>query len=204
MALPVDFDAQLKLYTSYYQAHELHTVEDTDKVKVYLLRKPSTMNMHVHLVFTGNRIGLTGDAQLGPTQHGLWSTSGYGVAWFAGALSPSYLCEKFLRQAYDAKATAAHILDRYEEYLKESPPVAKAIVAKLRDLTFDSASSKSVADMLEEVCEDTATLRELVDGSVAYLDYEDIRHTYGELAAPLAAVQQTFARLYGTPPSAHS
>lgn len=198
MSLPVDFDEQLKLYLSYYKEHMLLTVTETDPVSVYTLKRLGTGNMHVCVVFANRRIGLTGDACLGPTQHGLWSVGGYGLPWFAGDLSPGYLCEKFLRKSYDAKATADRILDWYKEALAEEgdEETVEAFKERVSELTV---SSGTIEEQIAEICEDNSergALGDLLNGDFAGLDFETPCYTYGELAAPLVAVQKTFARLY--------
>lgn len=193
MRLPIDFNEQLKLSLSFYKKHKLLTIT---KGQHYLLKRPVTSNHHVHVVFLTGRIGLTGDACLGPTLHGLWSVGGYGVEWFSGKLSPDYLCEKFLRNSYDAKATASLILDWYRETKKSDAELAKLFKERVDDLApWESELEKQI----ELICEDTSDggeLSELLNGDFAGLDFETPCHTYGESAAPLVAVQQTFARLY--------
>lgn len=63
----------------------------------------------VYLVEFANRICISGDICLGGNENGIVSSAGYTMAWFAGQLSESYLCEKFLRQEWQWKAAVEEI-----------------------------------------------------------------------------------------------
>ena len=77
----------------------LEPVEIGERVQsFYLRRRPRERCMSTLLVFTPEGIAIMGD--LTPTDHGTVSAMGYGLAWFAGELSSSYLAEKFLRRQY--------------------------------------------------------------------------------------------------------
>jgi len=67
--------------------------------KAFYMKDPKRGRMMSTLIlFTPEGIVLQGD--LTPSRQGNVSCSGYGLDWFAGKLSESYLCEKFLHKGF--------------------------------------------------------------------------------------------------------
>jgi hypothetical protein len=80
-----------------------------------VMKRPRTRNMLVQVTFSPEGIALQGDVGLGPTQHGLCSTRGYGLGWFVGDLSEDYLAEKFLRPCWTAQRAIEEVRWRLGE-----------------------------------------------------------------------------------------
>jgi len=103
------FDEELK-------DHVLEQVLDQPGWKAFYLRMPDRGRMmSTCFIFSPEGIILTGD--LTPARHGRGATScyGYGLGWFAGRLSDSYLCEKFLEKGWHADLAAEDLRDMAAE-----------------------------------------------------------------------------------------
>ena len=87
-------ELQLADYSKELSRHFLYQVVDTVDVQAYYLKRPGGSRcMSTYIMFTPEGIMITGD--LCP-HYGVVSNHGYGVGWFSGQLSPSYLCKKFM------------------------------------------------------------------------------------------------------------
>lgn len=76
-------------------AYTLRLIAEAGDLKHYRMEVPGQGRMQsTDLVFTVDHIAIFGD--LCPGRNGVVSCVGYGLAWFSGRKSPSYLAEKFL------------------------------------------------------------------------------------------------------------
>ncbi len=163
--------------------HVLVPVDVSARVRAWYLRRPSEGRMMSTLVLeTPEGLVICGD--LCPRDRGVVSDLGYGAAWFAGQLSPDYLCSKFLRKEWVPEAAAEKLLDLIAEAVTEGDLSAEdaathgAEVRNEHDLTPDRA---------REIFEN-AGLREFTDYDWNEYDPNDTRW--------LIAIQRRFAALY--------
>lgn len=95
------------------QAFVDHVLEpaagDNPDARAYRIVKSGTNIYSVYISEVANRLCITGDVCLGPTHYGIVSAAGYKISWFAGHLSESYLCEKFLRREWQWEAAVEEI-----------------------------------------------------------------------------------------------
>lgn len=92
-------------------SHQLEPLPVHGSVTGYYLRPPDGGRMQSTLIlFAPEGIVIMGD--LCPNLHGAISCMGYGVGWFSGKLSDSYLCEKFLRQTWISELAKEGLTDR--------------------------------------------------------------------------------------------
>ena len=82
---------------------------DIDKKDIVRMGRPNTCVYSAYIAIVANRICITGDVCLGANDQGIVSSPGYGLGWFSGHLSESYLCEKFLRQEWQWDAAVESI-----------------------------------------------------------------------------------------------
>jgi hypothetical protein len=161
--------------------HTLHLLQDGPHVTAYYLReRPDSRMMSTLILFTPEGIALMGD--LTPQLNGSVSALGYGPAWFAGQLSPDYLCSKFLRKEWVHAIAKRELRERADEaeasgYTKEQA----AKWAEIADEFDDDAGPESLYDLLPGF--DTS------DG-IPGMGYEPVAGGW------LVAIQRTFARLY--------
>lgn len=107
--------------TDYYYEQirnaQLSPLSTGEKVKAYYLKKYlNSQIMSTLLVFTPDGTILTGD--LTPERRGCIAR-GYGLEWFAGKLSPSYLAEKFLDEEWVPDRMKAYVRERIAELERE-------------------------------------------------------------------------------------
>lgn len=91
------------IYRDMLKNHFLEEVLDSPKFQAFYLKEPGLGRMQSTLIlFTPEGIIITGDLCPGndPRNSGVTSSLGYGINWFAGKLSPCYLCEKFLSEGF--------------------------------------------------------------------------------------------------------
>lgn len=158
--------------------HKLVKVQDGEVLAFYL-RKEDTLSMSTLLVFTPEGIAMMGD--LTPERNGSISSRSYGLKWFVGELSESYLCEKFLEQKYVPELAKQALLNP-NGYLREDAD--EETISKLDNLAniIDSLSTHELYEHLT----DMGYASECIPG----YGYDP-----GE-AGWLCAIQQKFAALY--------
>lgn len=166
--------------------HVLTLTHNGGAVRHYRLGPPDTNMGEVRLIFTSGplpeQVIVTGD--LNPREHGVASQQGYGLGWFGRRQGESYLCEKFLREGYYPE----HAMRWMRGALEDAE--ANASVRKIAVLKGALESPELVTNSHESFYE---WLRD-----VYRTDPEDEGFGYDpKVAGALAAVQQTFARLYG-------
>lgn len=135
-----------------------------------------------YFVFTPEGIVITGD--LCPGLHGVISVRRYGIEWFTGRLSESYLCEKFLSREWVPA--------------KGRQQLRHCILQCRRDGTLDKERARFAFDAVTCSDEDLSyqDAREIYDEAGLY-DFEDIGSDYNPRASSwLCALQQRFAELY--------
>lgn len=83
--------------------------------ELYSLNRPGTIVYSVYIAELAGRLCITGDVCLGANDRGVVSAPGYGIGWFSGELSESYLCEKFLRREWQWDAAVESIRQSIEQ-----------------------------------------------------------------------------------------
>ena len=157
---------------------------------VFFMHRPNEGRMMSTLfIFTHENIILTGDLCPRPgDSNGCISAFGFGLDWFAGRLSERYLCEKFLREVWQADAAA----DWCEYQVKEKDGYDLSIedVAKLKEIAQDLRMDPS-SYCVNTFCSALAGCKGdfLYDGAPGY-DYPRSD------AGWLCALQQKFRVLY--------
>ncbi len=187
-----------------FKDHVLTTLLEAPGMKVFRLGKPNDSDMFVRLIFTGDQLSeqivLSGDACIGPTQHGLVSNIGYGLNWFAWKKGANYLCEKFLRTTWCPdyaleclKDSAAQI--RLDEVDEDHDVGERAKNAKRLE-QLDEAIESAGSDDFDDVTRTSETYWEFY--SDVFGDYpEDDGIAYDtDDAATLVAIQWRFAECY--------
>ena len=178
--------------------HVLGYVVETDRVQVYRCSRPGEGRiMSFQVAFTPEGIAIQGDFT--PEQNGCVSSYGKGRGWFAGQLSPRYLAEKFLQKGHHAEQVVCWLLDHADDLeqqlLDEDLPTRldeedqarlRERIAKIRELAQG-----------DEVLESPERFRDAFEAIVPDWDWDDGPWDYQPQAlADLAAIQQTFARLW--------
>ena len=149
------FEEQLK-------AHVLEQVLDQPGWQAFYLRRPGGGRMMSTLfIFCPEGIILTGD--LAPARRGRGATScyGYGLEWFAGRLSESYLCEKFLEEGWHADLAQEDLKDLALEVRRGCCDGDFRAMKDLRD------AAKERQDLAEEIAlyrRDMTTARAMPPG----------------------------------------
>lgn len=85
---------------------------DTEHYQAFRMAKPGTRCGSMRIVFTPEGIVILGD--LTPMYNGVISNLGYGLGWFSGQLSGSYLCEKFLREEFVPECALSYLKESLE------------------------------------------------------------------------------------------
>jgi len=147
------------------------------------------------IVFTPEGIVILGD--LCPNDNnGVVSRYGYGLSWFAGTLSTSYLCGKFLSEEYSpdlgkklAERCLKEALEESQETDLDEKRKAKleARIEALQEAIEDDELFGSI-DQLSGLFYEVDLSDYIVDGVPFDYPTRD--------AGLLCAIQQTFARLY--------
>lgn len=177
-----------KDYLEELKDHYLEQVLDEEKFKAFYLReKPDSRMMSTLFIFSPEGIVLMGD--LTPQLHSTASCLGYGLAWFAGRLSETYLCEKFLEKRWNQELAV--------EELNET---AKRILAGSEDDNYGDDEFRKVSDERHGLHEDLKTFyKDLKEAkrSGTTLDEMDLHKSIVEtreeilkLRAPLSALRR--------------
>jgi hypothetical protein len=152
-------------YDETFKKHFLEQVLDTPKFKAFYLKAPGLGRMESCLImFSPEGINILGDLCPGnDSRNSGVHAYGYGLEWFAGNLSWSYLCEKFLSKEWhkelaeeDCRRIADEIMmgdtsrfDRDRD-LEELVEERETLASDLRDLLDDRrrrlAERKDVKD----------------------------------------------------------
>lgn len=153
--------------------HTLEQVLDTPNFKAFYLRPPGGGRMMSTLiVFTPEGIVLMGD--LTPGHHGNVSALGYGLSWFAGDLSGSYLCEKFLQKSWHAELAKEWCLDMAKD----------ARCGRLdHEGDFDVDGLEVAADDREAAHDELASLRKDLKDAIGRADAADVDEIRKAIAA---------------------
>jgi len=177
-----DFEKRVERRLESLRDHELVTVVEGEKVSAYYIRKPGTRIMSTLIVFTPEGIVLQGDHT--PQQDGSVSTIGYGRNWFAGKLSCSYLCEKFLEHKWSPEVAAEELRNPEAWWREDATPEALTQLDELANAVEDgSADMREIYDTFVELGFETA------DGLPGG-GYDS------DEAVALAAIQRKFAQLW--------
>jgi hypothetical protein len=151
----------------------------------FLMRRPGTGMMHLHLIFAGGHISLFGDLTIGG-RHGCISAGGYGLEWFVRQTTDgcnSYLCSKFLEQKWQAEAAIETLEEWAADPDREHSDAIREIIETLKD---GEIGPEGLYHALYDVNP------YLADDGVPGTDYPR-----GD-AGWLCAAQQRFAELYAT------
>ncbi len=186
-----------------FKDHVLTTQLEAPGVKVFRLGKPDSSDMFVRLIFTNaplsEQIVLSGDACIGPTQHGLVSTGGYGLDWFGRKKGANYLCEKFLRQTWCPDYALECLKDHAERIrAEESNGLSKKeIKDNARRLErLDEAVENAGSDDFDDVIRTSEAYSEFYSDVFDDMPESD-GHAYDtDEAATLVAIQWRFAECY--------
>lgn len=136
----------------------------------------------VYLLFTIEGIIIAGDLCPNDNQ-GCASPIGYDIRWFAGRLSPDYLCSKFLRPRWVPELGVVELKRRLLEHRR----------------TGDLARA-TARDLFEEIrCTDPLdqSTAYRIHGDAGLSDFEDLGQGYPPRdAALLIAIQERFSACY--------
>lgn len=162
------------------------TVTDASGEIVFLsgyLGTPGTRRMSTLITFTPEGIVLQGD--LTPERNGSISAHGYGAKWFAGELSESYLCSKFIEKRFSP--------ERALDVIK------RELIEARKKGTFDKEEARLHWDRIEGWGEEALTPEDyaILYESVFYNWPEETPMDYDEGEAGwLCAIQQRFKEAY--------
>jgi hypothetical protein len=177
----------LQYYKDSFKNHVLTCELDTEKYKAFWLHKPDGGRcMSCRIIFTPEGIAIMGD--ITPTRRGTVSDTGYGVGWFTGELSGSYIAEKFLTKSFQPEKAAKEIRDDVAENdgLEDAlDNDAKTELLRIaREIEFNGLSAgeayRDIYDIRPSLCE---------DGFIGW-GYNETELGW------LCAIQQRFAELY--------
>lgn len=128
--IPADLQARVDAALPEFAKHELQLVLDaslpcrngaagaTRRVAVYRCAAPGTNINAFELAVTPTALVLSGD--FAPSKNGVVAPPGYGLEWFAGASSPSYLGEKFLEVDYHEQLAREWFADLVEQAVADT------------------------------------------------------------------------------------
>ncbi len=166
-------------YDEMFSKHVLEQVLDTPKFKAFYLKEPGMGRMQSCLVmFSPEGINILGDLCPGnDARNSGVHAYGYGLDWFVGQLSWSYLCEKFLSKEWhrelaeeDCRRIADDIMmgdtSRFDrDAILEQIVDSRAELAEtIKDLRSDLRGKLAEAsDVLPTISEARAAGRELRD-----------------------------------------
>jgi hypothetical protein len=107
-------------YDQMLATHILEQVLDTPKFKAFYLKEPGMGRMQSCLIlFSPEGINILGDLCPGnDTRNSGVHAYGYGLDWFAGRLSWSYLCEKFLSKDWHKEVAIEDCRHRADEIMR--------------------------------------------------------------------------------------
>ena len=141
------------------------------------------------ITFLPTGIVITGD--VAPGHNGIVSSRGYGIEWFAGQNSPSYLAEKFLSQRWVEDHCAELLVEQADDLKDTAEADGLPEPDKAKELRSIADEIKRRELMMHEVYE---RLQDLDDGLV---DDGMPGHWYDPWEmATLAAIQERFAAEY--------
>lgn len=156
-------------YDEMFEKHCLEQVLDTGKFQAFYLREPSMGRAQSCMIlFSPEGINILGDLCPGnDARNSGVHAAGYGLAWFAGRLSWSYLCGKFLSKewhkdlaAEDCRDRAAEIL-RGETYPFNRDDALEEIISRRQELAETIRDLRS--DLHRKLAEPSDVLPEIVD-----------------------------------------
>lgn len=180
-------DERVASYLRAFEGRVLEVVAENERLQCVILRSPGQIAQSTVITAGPGHIHIAGDLcpARGVTYHTGDTTRMFG--WFAGASSPSYLAEKFLREGWDRERAirdATHALtDVYgDPWTTEQLQEIRELIQRLEGGDFD-ADQRAVAETMSEVGTETA------DG--LWGDGYDPR----DLAC-LCAIQQQFSQLW--------
>lgn len=107
-------------YDEHLKDHYLEQVLDTPKFKAFYLKRQGYGRMESCLLFfSPEGISIHGDLCHGnDSRNSGVHAYGYGLEWFAGRLSWSYLCEKFLTKEWHSELAVEDCRDRAEAIMR--------------------------------------------------------------------------------------
>jgi len=167
--------------------HVLEQVLDTEKFQSFYMKRPGGGRvMSTLITFTPEGIVIQGD--LTPGRHGNVSCLGYGLGWFRGQLSGSYLAEKFLQQGWytevavvDLREFLKNIADGNEEAKPGDVEKIQELIKRCED---GDIGTEGFREAWEDIYEDWCW-----DWSLGW-GYNPTEHSW------LCVIQQRFAALY--------
>ena len=189
-------------YDKIFENHYLEQVLDTDRFKAFYMRAPGLGRMESCLImFSPEGINILGDLCPGnDTRNSGVHAYGYGLDWFAGRLSWSYLCEKFLSKEWhrelaeeDCRDRAADIMRGETAYFNHDPALEalmderEALAGELRGCLDDRRNPTESAQSREEIRDTLNAIRERAEKSRQALMERRAEHSskYLELAEEL-------------------
>lgn len=177
-----DFEQRVAQFLDGLKDMSLVPVQEGDKLSAYYIRKPGTRIMSTLILFTPEGIVLQGDFT--PEDHGSVSAHNYKLGWFAGELSPLYLCEKFLQKKWSREVAVEILRDPQSCWREDQEP---AVLGKLDDLAqeveHEVAAEEEIYDLLTDLGFDCC-------GDLPGWGYDPTE------AVSLCAIQRKFAQLW--------
>jgi len=194
--LPHNFEQTVERLRGSFTDHTLRLVVDGE-AKVYRMQKPGTLVFYVDFVFIPypERIILTGDLILGA--NGAVSLGGYGFNWFTGALSDTYLCEKFLHREYDYESTKAALMDAWREItypIHEEKPEREQLWERLRKLDFLYTDERLTKSRMEDIVNGFEEDQTRLCDFCSAFGFDGVECVYKDAPA-LVVAHETFRRL---------
>lgn len=145
----------------WYDGFRVKAVLESGDFGFWYLEKPGTRMGSVLVSATPEGLVLSGDGHHGPGNATGTVTARYGLRWFLGDLSPSYLAEKCIRPDWHAAIAAANIREELEnarsdaEYDVPNAAMIEMLEALLRNEDH-LRSADAFYSALGEVAWDTA------------------------------------------------
>lgn len=160
-------------YEEHLKDHILEQVLDAEKFKAFYLKNPKYGRMDSCLImFTPEGIGILGDLCPGnDSRNSGVHAYGYGLEWFVGRLSWSYLCEKFLCKEWNAEVAADDCRRRAE----------RVMLGETQDFNHDA----TLEGILSERADLAETIRDL---------RSDLRRKLAEASEVLPAIAEARKR----------
>jgi len=166
-------------YYKELEGHQLSQISEDPPIFV-LSPNPAQYIMSITIAFIRGQICIFGDYC--PGIHGVVSTVNYGVDWFAGSLSPDYLCSKFLRDEWSEEQTFIELKAQLD--YEDDPKIRESIIEFIDcyEGTGDGLSQKELYEWYKDT----------------YGTYDDpVGFGYNlRDAGILCAIQRRFSELY--------
>ena len=166
---------------TYVTPHMRETIETLQLSRTgessFLMRRPNRSDYLTNIIFAAGRIIIVGDLTI--DGNGAVSVCGYGLEWFAGHKSESYLCEKFLHRKWVPEKAQATLL----EWAKDDRKNRKAYMEIIREFEYGEMHEHRLYEALVDARLDNG------DGVPGY-DYDPAD------AGWLCALQQGFREKY--------